>query len=356
MEAAMEAENTIDPVRLALGCLEASDVHRALAARSVQVRRELARLLAVNEAALTRAPGAGRLVQRGAERASDEVVLVMAQALMADAQEQVMDELGDDAGDPTLEQLRDAVDAVIEATGPRLLALLLTVAVQQDWPAAPHCRELLDTDPRFAPDALEGTPDEPVEARPVPRRPRADEETRARRAERRRQQREARKAPIERPRYRRQAPRGRDDVDRHGTDETPVEEATSGVLVNGTPLSVGVGRSTVRLVGHYQDVRYDDPMVGRLVLAPITFVGPVDGVKDRPCVVVAASGRRHLVVRTCYSKGGRRGDDWRSVPITDLDAAGLDGPTSVSDEERLIARHEVRGEFGRLSDFDWNQL
>ncbi len=109
-------------------------------------------------------------------------------------------------------------------------------------------------------------------------------------------------------------------------------------------------------MGDFGALERSDELVGRIVFAEVVFDGPVAGAKPRPCVVVAASGRDHLVVRPCYSEGGRRAGDFRAVPITDLDEAGLDRATFVSYEERRIARSDVKGEFGWLPTVDWNQL
>ncbi len=109
-------------------------------------------------------------------------------------------------------------------------------------------------------------------------------------------------------------------------------------------------------MGSYRDLDRDDDLVGRVVLAEVVFDGPIPGGKVRPCVVVAASGRDDLVVRPCYSEGGRRAGDFRAVPVSDVKQAGLDRITYVSHEERRIPRTSVAGELGWLPVADWNQL
>lgn len=115
-------------------------------------------------------------------------------------------------------------------------------------------------------------------------------------------------------------------------------------------------RRAVRIVGSYRALDRSDPLVGRVVLAEVVFDGPGAGGKVRPCVVIAASGVDDLVVRPCYSEGARRAGDFRAVPVSEPDVAGLDRTSFVSHEERCISRTAVAAELGSLSNVDWNQL
>ena len=90
-------------------------------------------------------------------------------------------------------------------------------------------------------------------------------------------------------------------------------------------------RATV--VGNYDGLDHDDELIGAVVHVFIPFRDPTaegeDG-KMRPCVVIAACAPDSLVVRPCYSEGGARADDWRSVRVTDPRAAGLDKNSYVA--------------------------
>lgn len=87
----------------------------------------------------------------------------------------------------------------------------------------------------------------------------------------------------------------------------------------------------------------------------VIFDAQIIGAKVRPCVVLAGSPS-HLIVRPCYSEGGVRARDWRSVPLGDWCVAGLDRPTCVAMDEVCVLREQVGRTIGRLSDADWNQL
>ena len=84
--------------------------------------------------------------------------------------------------------------------------------------------------------------------------------------------------------------------------------------------------------------------MGRVDLGSISFDGPGRGEKVRPCVVIAASGADDLVVRPCYSEGGRRAGDFRAVAVSDPGRAGLERDSYVSHDEQCIPRSSVTGD------------
>ena len=51
-----------------------------------------------------------------------------------------------------------------------------------------------------------------------------------------------------------------------------------------------------------------------------------------------------------------RSRDWRSVPVTDTLAAGLDRDSYVGPDEHAVDRIDVGPPIGRLSRLDWNAL
>ena len=113
------------------------------------------------------------------------------------------------------------------------------------------------------------------------------------------------------------------------------------------------------MLGKFEGLRDDDELVGAVVHAFIPFRVPTDEVEDgktRPCIVVAACAPDSLVVRPCYSAGGLRAEDWRSVRVTDPVAAGLDKHTYVSTEEFVVERAEALPVRGWLARDDWNAL
>ncbi|GMU79020.1 MAG: hypothetical protein AMXMBFR46_18130 [Acidimicrobiia bacterium] len=337
--------------------LHAEDVHAASNALNRHGLRELADLLQVPDVVLTRHDSAARALRRRLRRSSPATILRAAGLLAETTREMVVDALGPTRSeDPTVADLIEVLPEVVREHGPRRVALLLAVAVDARWTAATVCATLLDVDSRFQLDVLGPVAsDEPAAARPKSGGSEADAELRERRRARKKQARNARSSEQgTRRRYRRRRDSHVPD-DGAGSSEPQPSPAT--VTLDGHPVPRHEPeRRPVRIVHAFPDINRDDALVGRIVLTNIRFNDSEGREKDRPCVVVAASGRHHLVVRTCYSEGGVRTSDFRAVPVSDLKVAGLDRPTFVLHEERRIPRAAIKAKFGWLPVADWNQL
>jgi len=329
--------------RAALVALTGADVNAATTALDPARAERAARRLRIPVTDLRANARVDVVLRRRLVGKSRDFVVECAEALAGGPLAAIVTALGDHSGDPSLDELTAALTPTIDAFGPRLTALVLAVAVDRDFEAAPHCAHLLDVDAR-----LGALPDEPlptagsigcaaddhavkVEARRARKRARAEQRAAQRTS-----------GPA---RYRRV---------RTATPQS--EQPSPEPVPTPAPPPQAASRRAIRPVRAIRDLRVDDPLVGAVVFAPIRFRGEAVGIKDRPCVVIAAAGPRNLVVRPCYSEGGFRTRTWRSVEVQDLESAGLRRGTWVSDEEHVIRRHDVKRRFGTLAVSDWNML
>ena len=338
--------------------MDADDVQAACGDLTQGELTELAGTAGVPRVVLARNSSAARVLRNRARR-STRTARIVVEMLVRPTRDLVIAALGDERSeDPTYEDLLEVLPDIVVRHGPRRVALLLAFAVDDKWAAADPCRRLLEADDRFVIGAL-GEPVDDDTDRPPPRRspPKPiDAEAQPSPPKRSKQDRGKRKSStVPPPRYKKKRPADTNDAGDGESEATSAEPPA--VTLNGVAVRPEAhDRRPVRLVGSHRDLDRNDPLVGRLVLAEVTFDGPIPGQKVRPCVVVAASGKGELVVRPCYSEGGRHAGDFRAVPVSDVKEAGVDRATYVSHEERRISRLSVEGELGWLPVADWNQL
>jgi hypothetical protein len=337
-----------------LARLTATDVQHAVKALPSKAQQQLARTVGVPITVLTSAGSAADLVRRRTRRLDNLKISALGRDLAEACVNDTITALGDRHDDPSYDDLLAVLDPVCERWGIRLVALMLAATADGDFNASAVCARILDEDPRFALDAIgpEQADAPPTSIGAAP--PASEAEVEAKR-EQRRQRREARKAkqPTKRaePRSYRRA---RDASPR----ATPPPDVAS-TDVRDRSVSTSAHRRPVAVLGKFEGLRDDDELVGAVVHAFIPFRIPTDEVEDgktRPCIVVAACAPDSLVVRPCYSAGGARAEDWRSVRVTNPVAAGLDKHTYVSTEEFVVERAEVLPVRGWLARDDWNAL
>ncbi len=346
--------------------LTSSDVHRATRALPSKTQQQLARTVGVPITVLTSASNAADLVRRRARRFDTAKVSALGRDLAEACVTHTIAALGDRYDNPSYEDLRGALEPICARWGVPLVTLMLAATADGDFNASAACGRLLDEDPRFALDAVGP---EQVDAPPSSIGASLSSVTEAEREakrEQRRQRRDAKKA-------KRPAQHAEPRSYRRARDDAPVDAALPAaassvtsppaappLTVQGRPVSTSsapIRRVTV--VGKYEGLRYDDELVGAVVHAFIPFGDPIveaeDG-KTRPCIVIAACAPDSLVVRPCYSEGGVRAGDWRSVRVTNPVAAGLDKDSYVSTEEFVVDRSESLPVRGWLARDDWNAL
>jgi hypothetical protein len=350
-----------------LARLTSADIHTAARALPSKGQQQLARAVGVPITVLTTGGNAAEIVRRRARRLDAPKAAALGRELADACVGETIVALGDHHDRPSYDDLLGVLDPICARWGVRLVALMLAATADGDFNAAEVCARMLDEDPRFALDAL--GPVEPDTPAPVarPAAPTVSDAEIAAKREQRRLRRESKKAkqPAKRadapPSYRRKrAPdvpsAGAPEDSRAGT--VPAEPRSPTVQGRPVPPPPAPMRRA-NVIGKYDDLRHDDEMIGAVVHVFIPFDEPTaegeDG-KRRPCVVIAACAPDSLVVRPCYSEGGARAEDWRSVRVTRPAAAGLDKNSYVADEELVVDRTKAGPVRGRLDPDDWNAL
>jgi hypothetical protein len=255
--------------------------------------------------------------------------------------EKVIAALGEHADTPNFEQLSDAIDNVSRG-GASIddVVAVLTFAIAEEFPAAPHCRRLLE---ERADLTLPELPDVVVASSMV-----APKETDPEIKEQRRRRREEEKK-------RKRGPTSQRPPRPTKTKATPKERSTSN-----QPRSVSdeSGERRRPLIFTPAELDRFDPehaVVGTVVIVEVPFdatdpTAPEQKSKERPALVVAASAEG-LLVRPIYSSSAPTRNilqSWRRL--------GLDHVSYVDDARVAlsVAPTESLERVGRLTDQEWN--
>ncbi len=339
------------------GRLEADDVHRAARALRKSRQQSLARGLNVPVTVLTEGPNAAAVVRTRARNMERARASAVGRDLVEACGDETVTALGDRSNNPTYDDLLAVLDPLIDKWGTRRRRGSARGHGRRGVSCSRRLRaRMLDEDPHFALDAL-GPPQEDTVGPPAAQeRKVSDEEQELKkdlRRERRARDAQKRKGATPRPaRYRRRPDPGDESPNEAGEgptiapDRQPRERSV-------TPLR------QVKVVGNFDGVRYDDPLIGAVVVAYIPFHDPDDGHltgKHRPCIVIAACSRNRLIVRPCYSEGGLQSRRWQSVKIINPAAAGLATGGYIASKEHAVPRARVGNQIGWLAREDWNML
>jgi len=333
------------------------DLNRAAATTAPGELQEVARVLGLPGSVLTTTENAADALLRRA-RKRPAIVPAVAVGLTSRVREEAIDALGDASENPTYEELTAVLDDLVAAHGAPLVALMLAGIADGGFRAAEVCGRVLDEDPRFAPEAL-GPVREPTERSrgPVVRAPAPVDD--AKREERRRRKQAAKQqrrpgAPPPRPKRTRRTDAPTPAEPSAAATDPP---AAASVTARSTTTREEAPRRVVRVTGIYDGVEYTDPLIGSVVTATIRWQNESgEGEKIRPGVVIATCAGDRIIIRPCYSEGGMRSRDWRSVPVSDALAAGLDRNSFVGSDEQAVDRIDVSAPIGRLARVDWNAL
>jgi hypothetical protein len=257
--------------------------------------------------------------------------------------EHVIEALGEHADAPSFEQLDAAITACLaNGSSNDDIVAVLTFAIAEGFPAAPHCRRLLDERPEFA---LPELPDTTLSSTLlVPKQVDADvrEQRRLRREEdKKKKQNTAQSRLVKAAKVKR--------------------VAKAAAQVNVQPPSAILLAETVRrsikfTPGELAQFSPEHPLVGSVVLADVPFDAidpqhPEQHSKERPVVIVAATDGAVLVQgvysqqttsRILFQPWRRLGLD--HVSYVDSDRVGL-----------LVAPGELQV-LGKLTNDEWNTL
>jgi hypothetical protein len=268
-------------------------------------------------------------------------VTAMLEVLAMAPLERVIAALGEHADTPNFEQLSEAIDTVSRdgATIDDVVAVL-TFAIAEEFPAAPHCRRLLDERAELG---LPDLPDVVVASTllaPKETAPEIKEQRRRRREEEKKRKRGPTSQRPPRPTKIKPSPKVR-----------PTQSETRSVVDES-----GERRRPMIFTPAELD-RFDPEhaLVGTVVIAEVPFGAtdpsvPEQKSKERPALVVAASADA-VLVRPIYSSGASTRNvlrAWRRL--------GLDHVCYVDDIRVVlnVAPNESLERVGRLTDMEWN--
>jgi hypothetical protein len=258
--------------------------------------------------------------------------------------ETVIGLLGDHAESPTYEQLAAAIDAFVAggATTDDAVALL-AYAIGESFPAAAHCRRLLEERAEFALSPLPEVIAPSVLAAPREVSAELREQRRARREEEKRRKKPGSPSRPPRPAKTKRA-------------SPPREEASSTSTEVIAPLPVERRRLVLTPL---ESTRFDldHPLVGTVVLADVPYDAvdpnqPETRSKERPALVVAAS-RDEALVRPIYSNQSPSRSvfqPWRRI--------GLDHASFIDDARVSVslATTEFQRPLAQLTVEEWNAI
>ena len=251
--------------------------------------------------------------------------------------------LGDHADSPTYEQLSEAVDQLLASGSSNDdVVAVLAHAVGASFPAAPHCRRLIEERPELSLPALPEVVAPTVLAAPKEVSAEIREQRKLRREDEKKKKKSASSARPPRPT---KAKGGSSRPDTRSTTPPPPpppSEERRRLLL--TPLE------TSRF-----DVEH--PLVGAVLVVEVPFGGndgdqPDVKSKDRPALVVAASNDE-LLVRPVYSNPSPARtlfQPWRRV--------GLDHVSYVADERVIVSIADLGPlqQLAQLTTTEWNSL
>jgi hypothetical protein len=253
--------------------------------------------------------------------------------------EKVVVALGDHADTPNFEQLRDAIDAIVRdgASADDVVAVL-AFAIAEEFPAAPHCRQLMEEHPEWALPELPVVEVASPSFTPRETDPAIKEQRRRRREEEKKRKRGPTSQRPARPAKVKPAPKASAPPSAPRTVVDSVE-ARRGILFTPAELE-----------------RFDPEhaLVGTVVILEVPFDAvdpdvPEQRAKARPALVVAASDDA-VLVRPIYSSDGPT----RSV-LQSWRRLGLDHVSYLDDTRVMVPAATASLErVGRLSDPEWN--
>jgi hypothetical protein len=275
-------------------------------------------------------------------------VQALLELLAMEPLERVIEELGDHADSPTYEQLSVAIDRLLAngASNDDVIALL-THAIGEEFPAASHCRRLLEERPEFELPALQSVV--PTSSLLVAKEvdPEVREQRRARREAEKNLKKVKKSAESSRP-------------PRPSKVKVPkvTAPATQQVEGNTDTSTVEIERRPMKLTP-VEEIEFNTshPLVGTVVLAEVPFDDtdasiPELRAKERPALIVAAS-ESGILVRGIYSNTGVTRvlfSPWRRL--------NFDHPSYVDVARTAVRDLEMNDivRLGRLTNPEWNQL
>lgn len=300
----------------------------------------------------------GRNVNAFASNAPMLAVRFLAELISADALNRVVELLGDNSDEPSLEQLTAAVDALLaEEFAPSVVATMLALAAANAVPAAPHCVTLLERREEFSLVPLELV----AAASPLAPAHSVDPKIREQRAKRRDEQKLARQRQNSRPPSR---PAKTKSAPPRPVTPSPVvryEVDSENIIVppnTSVPATPVIERRRIILTP-LEETRFntEHPLSGTVIALDVPFDAPntdelsVSG-KLRPVLVVAGAAEELLVLPIFSNDAPDRVPflSWKQIGLDHASFLGLDRVSVELEPSTAIRR------IGRLNDQEWNAL
>jgi hypothetical protein len=258
--------------------------------------------------------------------------------------EKVIAALGDHSDAPNFDQLVAAIDAV-QSDGATVddIVAVLGFAVAEEFPAASHCRRLLEERPELLLPELPDLVGSSTLLSPKEIDPEVREARRRRREEEKKRKRGPVSAHPPRPAKSKSPMPSR----------TVTKATTTGAVSDVTPAR----RRVLLTPAEVERFNPDHPLAGAVVIVEVPFdafdpLAPEQQSKQRPVVVVAANDDA-LLVRPVYSSATPTRtilSAWRRL--------GLDHVCYVDDTRVALAFSSTASpeRVGRLTDAEWNAL
>jgi hypothetical protein len=271
-------------------------------------------------------------------------VHALLELLAMDPLEKVIGALGDHADSPNFEQLVNAID-VVQANGATVddIVAVLGFAVAEEFPAAPHCRRLLDERPELL---LPDLPDVVIASTLLSPKE-IDPEVREARRRRREEEKKRKRGPVS----------ARPPRSVKAKPPMPTRPASPPLVADESSASARARRRVMLTPAESDRFSLEHPLAGSVVIVDVPFDAldpgaPEQKSKERPAVVVAAN-EESLLVRPVYSSAAPTRtvfSAWRRL--------GLDHVCYVDDARVAIALNSGASleRVGRLTDDEWNAL
>jgi hypothetical protein len=144
-----QAEADVARMAAALAAIEDDVLRNALEQMSEKSRLDVAAQLQMPRATMRLGDALVPLVRRKVRSAAPDHQLQVLFALAENVNDETIETLGDNAGDPTLEDLQAVLPPIVEKYPRALVTAMLAGYAASDAPCRPVMRELLDTDERF---------------------------------------------------------------------------------------------------------------------------------------------------------------------------------------------------------------
>jgi len=274
-----------------------------------------------------------------------DAVSGLLELLAMDPLEKVIEALGEHAETPSYEQLTTAIATLRGATvSDDELVAVLAFAIGHEFPAAPHCRQILGEDDQLALPEIEVTIGHASLLTPKV----VDESVREQRRARREEEKARKHAQAAKVKVERAHPKSKSEK------KKPVVTTAPATTPGAPTLEVSRRRA---LLTPAESALYDvaHSMAGWVVTTEVPFdnvdpVMPDQQSKIRPAVVVAASDEG-LLVRGIYSNPSPSRtvfSPWRRL--------GLDHVSYVDVARSPVASGAEVNRLGVLSDEEWNAL